>query len=162
VNNGDNGGKPTLRKAGPGRPIGSINRYNLLAGKHLEARGINLVDEFVNALAKVQNAEAKANLILKAMPYIYPQLSAIAIQNIPAEVQKENGLLSNEELFAKAKLIMERNQNEDSRGRIEGSQAGETQDRVGEDGDSVGGDIHTARLVDRARIVNETEDGENQ
>jgi hypothetical protein len=149
-------------KAGPGRPHGSINKYNLLAGKHLEAKGFNLIDEFIKALNKITNQEAKASLIIKAMPYVYPQLNAIAIQNIPPDIQKENGMLSNEELFAKAKLIMERNQNEDSRGRIEGSQTGEIENRVGENGDSVGGDINTARLVNRARIVNEAEDGEDQ
>jgi hypothetical protein len=154
--------KSPLHKAGPGRPVGSINRYNLLAGKHLEARGVNLIDEFVNALAKVQNQEAKANLILKAMPYIYPQLSAIAIQNIPADVQKENGLLSNEELFAKAKLIMERNQHGDSGTSINGSETREIENRMGEDGHSTGGNSDSKGLTIRTRTVDEAEDGENQ
>ena len=144
--------KSPAYKAGPGRPPGSVNKYNLLAGKHLEARGVNLVDDFLKSLAQIQNQEAKASLILKAMVYVYPQLSAIAVQNIPNDVKQENGMLSNEELFAKAKLIMERNQN-DTRTITNGMEP---------TSHSTGGDSNSTRSTLTVRTRNQAEDGEDQ
>jgi hypothetical protein len=104
-------------------------------------------------VAKMNNPKDRADSLQKLMPYIYPQLSAMQVEvNSTSEQGSALAKISNEDLVARAKLILERG--------INGT--ADTTTAMEPTSPTTGGDSDPEGYSYSAGIGNENEDGENQ
>jgi hypothetical protein len=102
---------------------------------------------------KMTNPKDRADSLQKLMPYVYPQLSATqANVNITSDESKPLAKLSNEDLIARAKIILERGPND--QGRLTGT--------MEQTDPTAGGDLLAEGHSDAERAELEDGAGEDQ
>lgn len=94
---------PRGRKYG-GRKRGGVNRSSLAAREWFEERGIDLIEQILGRIPKLQPYE-QVIAFTKLLPYVYPKLNSVTIEAKTAE-QMEVERLSHLELVNKAKTIL--------------------------------------------------------
>lgn len=91
-----------------GRPPNTVTKWNMLARHYFEENNLNVLAMIIKELDLIHTPKDRCDILLKLVPYIYPTLTAAKIDI--NEVNKTPALekLSNSDLIAKAKLILER------------------------------------------------------
>lgn len=72
------------RPKGAGRQPGTVSKKDLLVRHILEANDICLVSQILARVKELPTRQAQIDVLLKLMPYVHPQLSAMQIQNLSA------------------------------------------------------------------------------
>lgn len=110
-------GNPNIKNFAPKKGSKRLNvpKKSLIARWELERRGINLIDSILNEINRMKTPEARANALIKLLPYVYPTLTAIKLEVNKEEDSKLVPAIDGQELLDKVKIILERKQENDER-----------------------------------------------
>jgi len=93
------------RPAGSGAQKGAVKRDELSCRHYLREKDIILMEDILREIAQVTDHEAKAKLLISLMPYCYPRLSAIEVQQ-KTEIQMKLEAMTPQEIMAEAKRLL--------------------------------------------------------
>jgi len=96
-------GQPRPKNAGLKK--GGITRDKLSMREFLNEHNINVIEQFLARVAKVQDPDRQAQLFALMFPYVYPKLSSVEVKQ-RTEIQMKLDAMSPQEILTEAKRLL--------------------------------------------------------